>query len=126
MGARRVSGVGRVEYEMRGLGTIAGCAGLGGEVQCPKEGVDTELRSGQKGKGNSWGRMHWRVWPRYSEVAAHLGLEIQQDGRVDIGPVKGEHALALADDGPWLVRVGVVAYDLGGNHKGGDEETASR
>jgi hypothetical protein len=47
------------------------------------------------------------------EVRAHLPLHL-----VDLP--KGEHT--LTDDTPGLVGVGVIAYDLGGNHKRRDEE----
>lgn len=48
------------------------------------------------------------------EIAAHLAFHL-----VDLA--EGEHA--LADDGPGLVGVGVVADDLGGEHESGDEES---
>ena len=47
------------------------------------------------------------------QVAAHLALHL-------VYLAEGEHA--LADDGPGLVRVGVVADDLARDHEGGDEE----
>ena len=53
---------------------------------------------------------------RGGQIAAHLALHL-----VDLA--EGEHA--LADDGPRLVGVGVVACDLGGDHEGGEEEAVA-
>jgi len=51
------------------------------------------------------------------EVGAHFSLHL-----VDL--LEGKHA--PTDDAPGLVRVCIVADDLGSNHEGGDEEAVPR
>jgi hypothetical protein len=53
----------------------------------------------------------------YSRLPAHFEFQL-----VDLMQLKH----ALADDSPGLVGICVVAYDLGGNHEGRDEQLAKR
>jgi hypothetical protein len=84
--------------------------------------------------------MSWYGPPaRAGEDGGDLGGELVEDGAVDVElPVEvrahlalylvdlAEREHALADDGPGLVRVRVVADDLGRDHERGQEEAVAR
>ena len=107
-----------------------GLLGLGREDRRGRGRARLVGRGGGHGRGRGRGQDVGGVGPEALEVSAHLLLELLEGAGLDVElpfevgahfPLhlvalpEGEHA--LADDGPGLVRVGVVADDLEGDHE---------